>query len=145
MEGTMNATEANRNLIAGILAELEAGNSRPFVDALADDVRWITPGISGWARTYEGKPAVLHDLLGALRSQLVDRVRLTARRILADADHVVVEAKGRAMTRTGKPYNNDYCFIYRLAGGKITEVTEYLDTELVSAVLVPPSASPRPA
>jgi ketosteroid isomerase-like protein len=28
-----------------------------------------------------------------------------------------------------------YCFIYRLAGGRITEVTEYLDTELVTEVL----------
>jgi uncharacterized protein len=145
MEGTMSVTEHNRQLIAGILAELAAGNSRPFVDALADDVRWITPGSSVWARTYEGKPAVLNDLLGPVRSQLVERVRLTARRILADADHVIVEAKGRATTRNGMPYNNDYCFIYRLADGKITEVTEYLDTALASAALVPPPSSPPSA
>ena len=35
----------------------------------------------------------------------------------------------------------EYCFVYRLEGGKIREVTEYLDTELVTRVLVPPARS----
>ena len=141
----MNTTEHNRRLITGILAELEAGNSRPFADAMADGVRWITPGSSVWARTYEGKPAVLHFLGVAVRGQLVERVRLTPRRILADADHVVVEARGNATTRNGKPYNNDYCFIFRLAAGKITEVTEYLDTDLATSALAPVAPAPHPA
>ena len=141
----MSATETNRRLITGILAELEVGNSRPFAEALSDDIRWITPGSSVWARTYEGKPAVLYFLGTAVRGQLVERVRLTARRILADADHVVVEAKGRATTRTGKPYNNDYCFIFRLDAGKITEVTEYLDTDLATSALAPVAPAPHPA
>jgi ketosteroid isomerase-like protein len=137
----MNATEDNRALIEGILTELERGNSRPFVEAMADDVRWITPGSSAWSRTFEGKPAVLNDLLGPVRSQLVERVRLTRRRVMADGDLVVVEARGQATTRRGQPYNNDYCFIYRIAGGKIAEVTEYLDTELACAALEPPPAA----
>ena len=138
----MSTTDDNRRIITAIFAELEHGNPRPFADALADDVRWITPGSSTWSRTFEGKAAVIDGLLGPVRAQLVERVRLTVRRILADEDHVVVEAKGRATTKTGKPYNNEYCFLYRLAGGKIIEVTEYLDTELASDVLRAPWAAP---
>ena len=138
----MSITEDNRRAITEIFAELEQGNPRPFADALADDVRWTTPGSSIWSRTFEGKPAVLDGLLGPVRAQLVERVRLTVQRILADGDHVVVEARGRATTKTGKPYNNEYCFLYRLAGGKIVAVTEYLDTELASAALRAPWAAP---
>lgn len=138
----MTATEDNRRLIAGIFAELERGNPVPFRDALAEDVRWTTPGSSVWSRTFEGKPAVLNDLLAMVRAQLVERVQLTVKHIAADGDRVIVEARGRATTKAGEPYNNDYCFIYRIGGGQIVEVIEYLDTELASARLRAPWAPP---
>jgi uncharacterized protein len=46
---------------------------------------------------------------------------------------VVVEGRGQATTKTGKPYNNTYCFVFRLANGKIQALTEYLDTEVITA------------
>src|SRR5262249_27306992 len=135
----MNTTE-NRKLVEEIFAELERRNSRPFVDAMADDVVWRHAGSCVWSRTFRGKASVLTELLAVVREQLVERVHLTARRIVADGDFVVVEATGRATTKAGRPYNNEYCFVYRLAGGKIVEVTEYNDTALACAELVAPWA-----
>jgi ketosteroid isomerase-like protein len=66
---------------------------------------------------------------------------MVAQRILADGDFVVVEARGANVTKTGAPYNNNYCFVFRLAGGKLAEVTEYMDTELVTAALGDPSTA----
>ena len=138
-----STTARNRKLIEGIFAELAQNNTRPFADALADDVRWTTPGSSSsvWSRTFTGKQSVLNDLLATVRAQLVERVRLTVHRILADGDHVVMQASGHAMTKKGKPYNNEYCFLFRIADGKIAEVTEYIDTELASSVLEAPWAA----
>jgi hypothetical protein len=31
------------------------------------------------------------------------------------------------------PYNNTYCMVYKVIEGRIQEITEYLDTELVTA------------
>ena len=140
-----STTERNRKLIEGIFAELAQNNRRPFVDALADDVRWSTPGSSVWSRTFTGKQAVLNDLLAMVHAQLVERVRLTVHRILADGDHVVMQATGRATTKKGKPYNNAYCFLFRIAGDKIAEVTEYIDTELAGSALEAPWAAPTGA
>jgi uncharacterized protein len=140
----MSATDHNRRLISDIFAALAQRNTVPFVEALADDVRWRNLGSSPWSGTWVGKPAVL-DMLGSVRVQLVERIHLTVRRILADDDHVVVEASGRATTKTGKPYNNDYCFIYRLAGGKVVEITEYLDTALTNSALTVAPPPPLPA
>ena len=130
----MGPTE-NKQLLRHIFAELERGNSRPFVDSFADTVRWTVMGTTPWSRTYDGKAAVLGDLLRPLRERLVDAVRMTPTRFLADEDCVVVEARGEATTRSGKPYNNTYCWIFRLADGAVREITEYLDTELAATAL----------
>lgn len=44
-----------------------------------------------------------------------------------------MQAHGKATTKAGKPYNNTYCQVYRITDGKVREVTEYLDTELVTS------------
>lgn len=129
------STAENKQLMQHIFAELSQGNSKPFVEIMADDFCWTLTGTTRWSKTYAGKQAVLTDLLATLRSRIAGQIRTTADRILADGDYVVVEAHGDNTTRSGKPYNNRYCFIFRLAGGKLKEVTEYLDTELVAATL----------
>ena len=46
-----------------------------------------------------------------------------------------VEARGSNTTKSGVPYNNNYCFVFRLSDNQLKEVTEYLDTELVTGAL----------
>jgi len=58
--------------------------------------------------------------------------------ILRDGDHVVVQCRGDVETRSGKRYNNSYCYIIRTRDGKMAELREYLDTALVEAALDPP-------
>lgn len=130
----MSAIE-NKQLMEQIFSELSQGNSRPFVERLADDVRWTVMGTTPWSKTYHGKQAVLTDLLGELRARLADRYRATAQLMIAEGDRVVVQARGQATSKSGIPYNNEYCFIYRITDELIHEVTEYLDTELLTAAL----------
>jgi len=92
-------------------------------------------GTTPWSKTYAGKQSVLTDLLGELRTRLADRYRATALLMIAEGDRVVVQARGQATTKRGAPYNNEYCFIYRMENGLIYEVTEYLDTELLTSAL----------
>ena len=49
-----------------------------------------------------------------------------------------MEARGANTTKAGVPYSNTYCFVFRVAGGKLAEVTEYMDSQLVTAVLGDP-------
>jgi uncharacterized protein len=136
----MGAAE-NKQLMQEIFAELSKGNSRPFVESMHDDFRWTVTGNTKWSRTYDGKRAVLTDLFGALRSRIGDNIITTAHRFIAEGDMVVVEARGSNTTLEGRPYNNAYCFVFRIAEGKLREVTEYLDTELVTSALVDPVES----
>jgi uncharacterized protein len=125
----------NKEVIQRTFAALAAGDSRPLLELLSEDVTWKVMGRTPWSRTYRGKESVIHDLLRELGGRLSGRYRATADRIIAEGAYVVVQATGNAVTRTGAPYNNEYCFIYRFENGSIAEVTEYLDTELVTSVL----------
>src|SRR5579863_9308229 len=68
----------NKQIIQDIFSELAKGNSRPFVESMANDFRWILPGTNQWSRTFDGKNAVLTELFGMLSSTLTGPVITTA-------------------------------------------------------------------
>jgi uncharacterized protein len=133
----MTAAE-NKQMMRSIYEELEKGNGAPFLEALAPDVRWTIKGSSAWSRTWEGLDAVRARLLKPLMAQFADGYRARALQVLADGDHVVIESRGDATTKTGKPYRNSYCLVFRLEGGKVRELIEYCDTALVNTALDAP-------
>jgi uncharacterized protein len=130
----MSAAE-NKRLMQNIFSELSKGNGKPFVESLADDFCWTITGSTKWSRTYRGKEVVLTELLRPLFAQFADQYTNTAHRFIAEDDYVVVECRGRVTTKSGAPYNNSYCWVCRVADGKLQELTEYLDTELVTTAL----------
>src|SRR5438046_42605 len=136
----MGAAE-NKKLMQDIMAELARGNSRPLVESFADDVSWTVMGTTAWSKTYRGKQAVLAELLRPLAAQFADRYTNTAVRFIAENDHVVVECRGRVTTKKDRPYNNTYCWVCRIADGKLVELTEYLDTQLLAEALADPGSS----
>jgi ketosteroid isomerase-like protein len=121
-------TANNKQLVQNIFAEMAQGNSRPLVESMADDFCWTVTGSHRWAGRYQGKQNVLNGLLAELRSRIDGRVKTIGHRFIAEGDFVVVEARGSNTTKTGVPYNNAYCFVIRLAEGKLQEITEYMDT-----------------
>ncbi|MEQ8935770.1 MAG: nuclear transport factor 2 family protein [Amphiplicatus sp.] len=133
----MSAAE-NKKLIAEAYDALARGDRRPLGALFADTVSWDMIGATAWSGLYEGKEAVYRDLLGPLFAQFGDVYTNRALRIIAEDDIVVVECRGKVTTKTGKPYDNTYCFIYRMEDHRIVRITEYLDTALVDSALEPP-------
>ena len=106
-------------------------NSASAALCQSPSVKWSP----AWSRTFSGKQSILNDLHGHVRSLLAERARTVAHRFIADGDHVVVEAKGNNLTRTGPRYDNDYCLVFRLEDGKIKEIREYCDSVLTEKAL----------
>lgn len=93
---------------------------KPF---LADDVRWNILG-SG---TVVGKEQVLE----VNRMAELERFpTITIKNVVGEGDFVVVESTGEARTKSGKPYNQTYCEVFRFTNGELQEITTYLDTAL---------------
>lgn len=127
----MSAT-ANKETIRRNFAELANGNGQPLLDSLADDVNWTIIGTTVLSKTFRGKQGVIDGLLGPFSAALDGHIHIHVDNLLADGDYVIVQGRGEAMTKRGVAYNNTYCWVYRFGGGLIREITEYLDTELVT-------------
>jgi len=131
---TMSAAE-NKRLMQEIFARVAVGDGSLFVEHLADDVVMRVSGQNSWSQTFTGKQSVLRDLFGVVRERTSGVRKTIPLRFVADDDVVVIEARGEMTSRTGAPYNNEYCLIYRLRDGKIVEITEYNDSALCERVL----------
>ena len=128
----MGAAE-NKQLIQNMFAELSKGNAEAFLGNLADDVRFTIVGTTKYSGTCNGKQELISKVLGPLSSQLEGGLTITPENFIAEGDFVAMQARGKSATKTGKSYNNTYCQVFRIANGKVQEVTEYLDTELVTS------------
>lgn len=128
----------NKAVMQHIFAELARGNLKPFAEAMAEEFCWTIAGTSTWGHTWSGRQAVLNELMKPLFARFSDIYTCEAHRMIAEGDYVVVEARGKVTTKSGKAYNNSYCYVCRLLEGKLVEITEYMDTEMAAAVLGPP-------
>ena len=133
----MNAAQ-NKQAMQAIFAELEHGNGKPFIAAMADDFCWEIVGTGAWAGRFEGKQEVREDLFKPLFAQFATPYTNRALRFVAEDDVVVVECRGQVQTLRGQAYDNTYCYVCRFENGRLRELTEYMDTALAEAVLTPP-------
>ena len=124
-----------KEIVRGMLAALSAGDAAGFLAPMADDVAFTLIGTTAFSGTRHGKQAVIDGVLTPLSERLEGGIRLTVERMIAEGDTVVSLSRGEAKTRDGREYNNTYAHVWRFAGGRVVEVREYLDTELVTSAL----------
>ncbi|MDB4989957.1 MAG: nuclear transport factor 2 family protein [Myxococcaceae bacterium] len=135
---TSDEAVQNKQLIQRIFVGLAKGDGRLFVQSMAEDFRWTLIGTTAWSKTYVGKEAIMREVIAPLQMVLQQGPRLVAQRLIAEHDFVVVQARGDNLTKAGERYDNTYCMVFRLEQGRMLELTEYADTELVARVLGAP-------
>jgi ketosteroid isomerase-like protein len=127
---------ANKQLLRHVYAEISKGNVQPLLDSLADDVEWTIIGSTALSGTSRGKQEVIDKLLQPIRARLADGpIVFQPERFIAEGEYVVMQAEGRATALSGKPYNNTYCIVCRIVDGKVKEMVDYIDTELITSAL----------
>lgn len=117
-----------------MFAELSKGNADAFLDTLADDVNFTLIGSTQFSGVFKGKAEFVEKVLAPLGAQLENGLTMHVENLIAEGDNVVLQGHGESMTKSGKAYNNTYAQVFRLENGKVQQVMEYLDTELVNAV-----------
>jgi uncharacterized protein len=73
-------------------------------------------------------PSQIAHFIASEMHHLFSNIDISFLGIHADGDTVIVEERMRATLPGGKPYENDYCFIFTLSGDRIKLVREYMDT-----------------
>jgi hypothetical protein len=106
-----------------------------YMEQMADDVRYTIIGTSRFSGVASGRDQILARILGPLMEALDGGIEIAADSIFGEGDLVAMQARGRARTKRGGRYDNTYCFVFRFRDGRIAEISEYLDTELVRSAL----------
>ena len=128
------SAEENKNVVRKFFEAGNAGDMDTVMALIADDVVWTDVGTTSLSGTYRGKADLMERLLGPLFAQLKAGITMQIHRLIAEDDFVDAQTSGTAETLEGVPYNNTYCWIIRIRDGQFAEVTEFLDTELVTRV-----------
>src|SRR4051812_38287309 len=106
--------EQNKQLFQHIYAEIARGNAQPLLEHMADDITWTIIGTTVLSGTSHGKQEVIEKILRPLRARLADGpIVFLPDRFIAEGEYVVMQARGQATSKSGKPYNNTYCIVCR--------------------------------
>jgi len=128
------STAENKKLIQEAFTAWANGDGMAFFNLLAEDARWTVIGNCPISGTYMGRQQLIEDALKPQRGKLAGPPTPTIIRLIAEGDTVVIEWVGKATTKSGKPYNNSYCYVVQIENGRIIRGTAYLDTELVRSI-----------
>ena len=130
----MTTPSANARLVSAIFEEVARGNGAAFWEACHDDLVWRTIGTGSWSGEFVGKQTIIDEIFRPLGRALVERATVPTR-LIDGGDVIVLQARGKGLTRDGQRYDNDYAFVIHFRDGKIARYEEYCDTELIARVL----------
>lgn len=130
----MNA-EGKKQLVLETWRSVVAGDVKAAFANLSDEVRWKIPGgIAGISGVKNGKAEILAFLRVAAKV-FPPGMRTEIRKVYVDGDAVIVEMVNRSRTANDRPYENEYCFVFEIADGKIHEIREYVDTQRAHEII----------
>ncbi len=127
--------EKNKELIAATWRAFGKGDLNAALANVSEDASWLVPGnlpdISGLKK---GKPAIVQFLSG-IAQRFPQGLQSEIRKMYCDGDTVIAEVTNRGKASNGKLYENEYCFVFEIEGGKIRRIREYVDTQKAMQIL----------
>ena len=121
--------EANKDLVKRTWQTMLGGNVEGALANFSDDVTWfITGKLEGVSGVKKGKQAV-RAFLDSVMQAFPGGLKTEINKAYGEGDTVIIELVNRGTSVTGKPYENEYCFVFEIEAGKIRRVREYVDTQ----------------
>ena len=129
-------TEASRKLVLDYLAAQGRGDGATMAALLDETVQWRPPAAAGL-----GQPTGRNEVLGAMGAAGVKFFDLKTMKsetkwVVADGDKVVVRQRNQATAANGKPYSNEYVWVYVCNNGKIVEIEEHTDSQRFQEIVL---------
>lgn len=130
----MAASDDNKRRVREAFRPWEEGDSGPFFDLIAEDVRWTVIGSTPVSGIYESKQALVEAAFGPLLERLAGTLTTRFVDLAAEGDKVFLRFESSGVTKTGLHYEQVYCFAMVMREQRIVEIVAYLDTELLAKV-----------
>jgi ketosteroid isomerase-like protein len=134
----MSQETTNKRVVTEFLDAMSRGDMAAILDAYAEDGFVHTMGNTPISGKYDKEQ--IRGFAGGIYDAFPQGLQFTIHGITAEGERVAVEAESNGLHISGQNYNNFYHFLFILRDGKVTSLTEYLDTQLVLDVLMAPAA-----
>lgn len=141
----MTLTEASpRDAVMALYQSYATRDPAQIAACLAEDVVWVAPpGNATQVALGLGDPddagppdgsnnldraAIVDFMVNDFGQLFVGDVANTFTGLHVAGDHVIAEHRMFATLANGRSYVNDYCFVFRVANGRVAAIREYMDT-----------------
>ncbi|MES0885277.1 nuclear transport factor 2 family protein [Roseibium sp. SCP14] len=131
----MTQTDSNKQLVRQAFQPWEQGDSGPFFDLVADDVKWTVIGSTPVSGVYHSKQDLIDRAFGPLLKKLEGRMTTRLVDIAGEGEKVFLQFTSYGVTKSGLKYNQTYCFAMVVRNDRIAEIVAYIDTDLLRRVL----------
>lgn len=121
-----------------IVEYLTSCQFRKFCDSyFADKFKWTIRGTSILSGEYNNKEEFFDKVINRIGSKVLPGWTMKIKATYAIDKVLIIEMLGSANTKTGKHYNNEYCWILKFnENNKIDSLTAYYDSLLVNQTLL---------
>jgi len=130
----MSTTEKNKRLVLEALGPFEKGDSGPFFDLIAEDVKWTVIGTTPMSGVYHSKQKMFDKAIHPLMDRLEDGLRTKFVDLVGEGDKVILRFEASGVAKTGMPYDQAFCWAMVMRDGRIVEIADYLDTDLLRRI-----------
>jgi ketosteroid isomerase-like protein len=127
-------SQQSRSIVQNAWRAFASHDADRISAVLAEDAEWTAPVGNATAVALEapshmvGREAIVRFLCEDFPRLFARDVTVTFHGFHAEGERVVVEETMTATLADGRPYANDYCFVFELRDGLIHRVREYMDT-----------------
>lgn len=125
--------EYNKQFVCEFLQLIGTGDAAALADCYDPEGRVTTMGntlISGSRGVAE-----IREFAAGVLDAFPKGLEYTIKTLTAEGDVVAVECEATGDHVSGKHYHQYYHFLFRMRAGKVLELKEYMDTELVTDVI----------
>jgi len=129
-------TEASRKLVLDYMAAQGRGDGAKMMELLDEKVRWHPPAAAGLGAP-NGRNEVLRAM-GEAGAKFFDleTMKSEVKWIVAEGDKVIVRQHNEAKAANGRPYSNEYVWVYHCRDGKIVEIEEHTDSQRFAEIVL---------
>lgn len=128
-------SEANKQTALKFLHAMSEGDAAGQAECLAPDAFTITKGFASVSGQRDRETMLA--TVEAFNDVVPSGFRPKIEKVVAEGDTVVIEWEGNAELSNGRPYCNQYVFVFSFENGKIKQLNEYFCTVLADATIMP--------
>jgi hypothetical protein len=127
--------EQNKQVVLSFIDAMARGDATAAEPCITEDAYTLAKGFGKFAGVRH-RDTILATI-EAFATLVPEGMQPTIDSVTAEGNRVVVEFEGNATLRNGESYNNQYCMVFTLRDGRISQVNEYFCTILADKVLYP--------